>query len=105
MLESFFFVIFHYWPFLLALTLVPALLTAWFCGWKMAGITWKQGLAAGLGAASWEQRLPSPGFAFRSCSKRVSQPSSGTSCCPSPAWPAPGPSAASGGDARSGRLA
>ncbi len=49
MLESLFFVIFHYWPFLLALTLVPALLTAWLCGWKMAGITWKKGLAAGLG--------------------------------------------------------
>ena len=49
MLESLFFVIFHYWPFLLALTLVPALLTAWLCGWKMTGITWRKGLAAGLG--------------------------------------------------------
>ena len=49
MLESLFFVIFHYSLFLLALTLVPALLTAWLCGWKMAGITWQKGLAAGLG--------------------------------------------------------
>ena len=50
MLESLFFVIFHYWPFLLALTLAPALLTPWLCGWKMTGITWQKGLAAGLGA-------------------------------------------------------
>jgi len=48
-LDSLFFVIFHYWPILLALTLVPALLTAWLCGWKMAGITWQKGLAAGVG--------------------------------------------------------
>ena len=49
MLESLFFVIFHYWPILLMLTLAPALLTAWLCGRKMAGMTWQKGLAAGLG--------------------------------------------------------
>ena len=49
MLESLFFVIFHYWPILLALTLVPALLTAWLCEWKMTGIGWWNSSRVGLG--------------------------------------------------------
>lgn len=48
MLESLFFVIFHYGPFLLALTFVPALAVGLLCGWRMAGMTWKKGTIAGL---------------------------------------------------------
>ena len=49
MFESLFFIIFHYWPILAALTLVPALLTAWLCGRKMTGLGWRNSSLAGLG--------------------------------------------------------
>ena len=49
MLESLFFTLFHYWPILLALTLVPALLTAWLREWRMTGIGWWNSSWAGLG--------------------------------------------------------
>ena len=49
MLESLFFTIFHYGHFLLALTLAPALLTAWLRGRKMTGLGWRNSSLAGLG--------------------------------------------------------
>ena len=48
MLESLFFIIFHYWPFLLALTFMPALMVGMLCAWGMAEMTWRKGFVAGM---------------------------------------------------------
>ena len=47
-MRTYFFLVIFLWWLLLLLTFAPALIVGLLCGWRMAGMTWKKGLAAGL---------------------------------------------------------
>lgn len=47
-MRTYLFLLIFLWWLLLLLTFAPALIVGLLCGWKMAGMTWQKGLAAGL---------------------------------------------------------
>ena len=47
-MRTYFFLLIFLWWLLLLLTFVPALMVGLLCAWRMAGMTWRKGLAAGL---------------------------------------------------------
>ena len=51
-LESISFTILHYWHLLLAMTLAPALPTAWISDWMGTSIGWRNSTLAGLGGGA-----------------------------------------------------
>ncbi len=47
-MRTYFFLLILLWWLLLALTFVPALATGLVCAWRMAGVSWRKGMLAGL---------------------------------------------------------